>query len=342
MTVKVGINGYGTIGKRVAFAASKQDDMKIIGVVKHTPDFEARIAAEKGFDVYVSGEDRLEKFAKANIPAKGTVRDLLGKVDVVIDATPEGTPAENKKNFYLPKKLNAIFEGGEEPEIAETSFVAQANYSNALGKKYIRCVSCNTTGLVRVLNAIDTSFKIKKARVFLARRATDPHEIKKGPINAIVPDPITIPSHHGHDVQTVLPQIDITTLAIRVPTTIMHLHAICVEIGKSAETKDIIDLLEHTPRIKLLHSKDGIHSTAGIMEYAREIGRYRNDLYENIVWEDSITVKDNEVFLYQAIHQEADVVPENIDAIRAMFQLEKDPLKSIRKTDKSLGIRTPV
>ena len=32
MPAKVAINGYGTIGKRVADAVSLQDDMKIVGV----------------------------------------------------------------------------------------------------------------------------------------------------------------------------------------------------------------------------------------------------------------------------------------------------------------------
>ncbi len=341
MTLKVAINGYGTIGKRVAFAVSKQDDMKVVGVVKHSPDFEARFAVEKGFDVYVTESSRLEKFEKAGIKVKGLKEDLFGKADIVVDATPEGIGEENKKNIYLPKKIKAIFEGGEEPEIAEASFVAQANYSEALGKNYVRCVSCNTTGLVRVLNALDQNFKVKKARVFLARRATDPSEIKKGPINSIVPDPVTVPSHHGPDVQTVLHNLDITTLAIKVPTTLMHLHAINVEVSKSCQAKDVVDALKQTPRIMLVHSGEGIHSTAGIIEYARELGRYRYDLYENIIWEDSISCQKNEIYLYQAIHQEADVVPENVDAIRAMFKLEKDPMKSIRKTDKSLGIKTP-
>lgn len=342
MIVKVGINGYGTIGKRVAWAVSKQDDMKLIGVVKHSPDFEARMAVEKGFDVYASEADRVSKFEKAGIKIKGAKEDLFGKVDVIVDATPEGVAEENKKNIYGPKKLSAIFEGGEEHEIADVSFVAQANYAEALGKKYIRCVSCNTTGIVRILNAFDKEFKVKRANIFLARRATDPHEIKKGPINAIVPDPVSVPSHHGPDAQTVLPHLKIATMAIKVPTTLMHLHAFNVEVEKKVQAKDVIDLLKRTPRILLLNSADGIHSTAAVTEYARELGRYRNDLYENAVWEDSIATDGNQIYLYQAIHQEADVVPENVDAIRAMFQLEKDPLKSIRKTDKSLGIKTPV
>jgi glyceraldehyde-3-phosphate dehydrogenase (NAD(P)) len=42
--------------------------------------------------------------------------------------------------------------------------------------------------------------------------------------------------------------------------------------------------------------------------------------------------------LFQVVHQESIVVPENIDAIRAISGLEVDPLKSIEKTDLSLGL----
>ena len=42
--------------------------------------------------------------------------------------------------------------------------------------------------------------------------------------------------------------------------------------------------------------------------------------------------------VYQAIHQESDVVPENIDAIRAMCNIESDSSKSVKKTNQALGI----
>gem|GEM_PF-3986467 len=40
--IRVGINGYGTIGKRVADAVAAQDDMKIVGVTKTRPNFAQR------------------------------------------------------------------------------------------------------------------------------------------------------------------------------------------------------------------------------------------------------------------------------------------------------------
>ena len=82
----------------------------------------------------------------------------------------------------------------------------------------------------------------------------------------------------------------------------------------------------------------GLDSTAALMEYAKDLGRSRNDLYEIPVWKESINVVDNELFYMQAVHQESDVVPENVDAIRAMLEMESDNEKSIAKTNKAMGI----
>lgn len=338
MVIKVGINGYGTIGKRVAYAVSKQDDMKVVGVTKTRPDFEARLAVEKGFDLYVAIEDRLKEFEERGIEVKGTLSDLLEKVDVIVDATPGGFGEKYKKSHYLPKGVNAIFEGGEDASVADVSFVAQCNYERALGAKYIRVVSCNTTALCRSLHALDTTIGLGKVRANLVRRAADPHEDKKGPINAIKPT-MDFPSHHAPDVKTVLPHLDIITSAVVVPTTIMHLHVVMAELKNSASREDVVQAFEDATRIMLVSSEDGFSSTSKIIEMARDLERPRYDLYELCIWEDSIHVLDGrEVFYVMAVHQEAIVVPENVDAIRAMFKLA-DKEESIRKTNRSLGIR---
>ena len=46
MRLKVGVNGFGTIGKRAAWAVSKQDDMEIVGVTKTRPSYEAKLAVQ--------------------------------------------------------------------------------------------------------------------------------------------------------------------------------------------------------------------------------------------------------------------------------------------------------
>ena len=334
---KVAINGFGTIGKRVADAVSVQDDMEIVGVVKTKPSFEARIAQKKGFELYVSSEENIELFEKAKIEVSGTLEDLLDKADIVVDATP-GDLGEEYKKLYEEHGVKAIWQGGEEHELTGFSFNSEANYQQALGRDLTRVVSCNTTGLVRVLYALDKAFGVKKARVTLMRRAADPNDIKTGPINALIPDPIKLPSHHGPDVNSILPDIDITTMAVKTSTTLMHLHALNVELQNTCSEDDIINIFGERPRIRLVSSKDRIKSTAEAMELAKDMGRPRGDMWENVVWKDSISINKGELYFFQAIHQESDVVPENVDAIRAMLELEKDGMRSIKKTNKALGL----
>ncbi|NJE55621.1 phosphorylating glyceraldehyde-3-phosphate dehydrogenase [Thermococcus sp. 21S9] len=330
--VKVGINGYGTIGKRVAYAVTKQDDMKLIGVTKTKPDFEAYRARELGIPVYAASEEFLPRFEKAGFEVAGTLEDLLNEVDVIVDATPGGMGAKNKA-LYEKAGVKAVFQGGEKANVAEVSFVAQANYEKALGKDYVRVVSCNTTGLTRTLSAIQEY--IDYVYAVMIRRAADPNDTKRGPINAITPS-VTVPSHHGPDVQTVIP-INIETSAFVVPTTLMHVHSVMVELKKPVEAKDVVDIFENTTRVLLFEKEKGFESTAQLIEFARDLHREWNNLYEIAVWKESVNVRGNRLFYIQAVHQESDVVPENIDAIRAMFELA-DKWESIKKTNESLGI----
>ncbi|MFQ5870904.1 MAG: glyceraldehyde-3-phosphate dehydrogenase, partial [Candidatus Geothermarchaeales archaeon] len=132
----------------------------------------------------------------------------------------------------------------------------------------------------------------------------------------------------------------IQTIAVKVPTTIMHLHAVTARMKEEATVDDVLDLWRATPRIRFVRGGNGVTSTAQVMEMARDLQRPRSDLYEIILWEDGVHVSDGTLYYFQAVHQEADVVPENVDAIRAMMNIEKDKRMSIRKTDLSLGIPT--
>ena len=99
-----------------------------------------------------------------------------------------------------------------------------------------------------------------------------------------------------------------------------------------------METLEKTPRVLLVDASRGLGSTAEIMEYAKDLGRPRGDLFEIAVWRESLNIVDNELYYMQAIHQESDVVPENVDAIRAMLEMETDPENSIARTNKNMGI----
>lgn len=334
----VGVNGYGTIGKRVADAVNAQDDMKLIGVSKTKPDFEARMAVEKGYDLYISIPEREKLFEEAGIEIAGTVDDMIEKADVVSDCTPGGIGAKNLEK-YKKAGVKALFQGGEKHDQIGLSFNSFANYDDSYGKDYVRVVSCNTTGLSRTLKPIDDLCGIKKVRAVMVRRGGDPGQVNKGPINAVVPNPPTVPSHHGPDLATVMNGVNIATVALLIPTTLMHQHNLMVELNNPpASVDDIIDVLEARSRVLLVKASEGLGSTAEIMEYAKELGRSRNDLFEIPVWQESLNIVDGELFYMQAVHQESDVVPENVDAIRALLELESDAEASIAKTNKAMGI----
>ncbi|MBN2043093.1 MAG: type II glyceraldehyde-3-phosphate dehydrogenase [Candidatus Aenigmarchaeota archaeon] len=338
--IRVGINGYGTVGKRVADAVSAQKDMEVAGVVKTRPTFEAVMAVNNKFPLFSNNKENLQVFADAGLKVEGTIHDLIQDCDIVVDCTPNKTGADNKERIYVPNKIKAIFQGGEKHHLTGTSFSALANYNEALGKDYVRVVSCNTTGLARTLSTINRGVGIRNVRAVMIRRGPDPWDDKNGPVNSIVPDPPTIPSHHGPDVQTVLKGIDIVTTAVKVPTTIMHLHAVNVNLSKESSSEEISGLLAKAPRILMVSGIDGVTSTARVMEYARDIGRKRSDLNEIAVWKESVNViNGNELFYFQAIHQESDIVPENVDCIRAMMGVTPDAMKSIRMTDEALGLK---
>ncbi len=336
--VRVAVNGFGTIGKRVAEAVMRQPDMELVGVSKTRPDYAALIASRVyGYPLYVpAGKE--EEFEKAGIRVAGTIEEMVEKADIVVDATPGGKGAEYKK-LYVEKGKPAIFQGGEKADVADVSFSTLCNYTEALGKKYIRVVSCNTTGLLRAICTLRRNFGVKSVRATIVRRAADPKEVKRGPVNAIVPDPARLPSHHGVDVKTVVPDLDIVTAAVVVPTTLMHVHVVYARLGRSATREEVIRIFEEAPRIILVDASLGLKSTADIVEAARDLGRKRYDIPELVIWRDSITVNGDEVAWIQAVHQESIVVPENIDAIRAVFRLAEKPEDTIRVTDETLGLK---
>lgn len=334
---RVGVNGFGVIGKRVSDAVSKQQDMKLVGVADITADYRVMLGQKKGFEIYASIPEKLPDMKKAGIQVVGTLDDLLRKVDVIVDCTPAGLGAKNKL-VYDKAGVKSIFQGGEKHELTGSSFVAQCNYEENIGRPATRVVSCNTTGICRMIGTLDKQLGVKKARVVLFRRGTDPWESHKtGLINTVVPE-AHIPSHQGPDAQKVLPNLNITTMAARGPFNLGHLHFAMVQLKGDADRKDVLKVLNSTPRVAAVRTTDGVDSMNAVAEMMRDLGRIRADMWEIAFWEDILDVTDGEVNLVYQVHNESVVVPENVDAIRALTGLESQGIRSIEKTNKALGI----
>ena len=335
--VNVAINGYGVIGKRVADAVALQDDMEVVGVSEVSADWRIRIAIGLGLRVFAPGDEERARLQDGGVPVTGLLGDLVAEADVIVDCTPKGLGGRYL-DVYRSADVKAILQGGEKHEVTGHSFVAEANYETALGLRATRVVSCNTTATVRLLGALDKAGLLGRARGVLMRRATDPWESHLGGImNTIVPEK-AIPSHQGPDAKTVLPHLDVVTMACKVPETLGHLHYWWVELTRESSKEEVLSILRLAPRVAFARAEDGLGAINAVEELANDLGRPRNDLWETVVWEDILSVSGRELFLCQQVDNQAIVVPENIDAIRALTGIEQSGENSIAKTDRALGM----
>jgi glyceraldehyde-3-phosphate dehydrogenase (NAD(P)) len=324
--------------------------MAVVGVAKTRPNFEAERAVDEGYPLYAAVEERVDQFAEAGIDLAGEVEELVAESDVVVDACPSGIGAQNK-SMYEEYDTPALYQGGEDADLVDVSFNARSNFADAEGADHVRVVSCNTTGLSRLLAPLREAYGVGKVRATLVRRGGDPAQSGRGPINDTLPDPVTVPSHHGPDVNTIFPDLDIDTLGMKVPATLTHTHSVNVELESDADTDEVRDLLEAESRLFVIPEHLAIDGSGKLKEFALDSGRPRGDVWENAIWGESITVEGRgssetnraggeaagDLYLFQAIHQESDVVPENVDAVRAVTGAA-DREESMATTDEAMGV----
>lgn len=336
-TIRVAVNGYGVIGKRVADAVAKQDDMSVAGVSDVTTDWRARIPAQKGYALYGATDDTVRAMRAAGLDVAGTLDELLDRSDLVVDCTPKRIAAQNVER-YRQRRVKFIVHGGEKHAVTGHSFVAPASYESALERDSTRVVSCNTTSIVRTLGALKAAGLLQRARGTLLRRATDPWESHLGGImNTLVPEP-EIPSHQGPDAQSVDPALDVLTMAVKVPQTLAHLHYWVVQMARPAAQDEVLDAFRSDPRIVLIRMDEGLTALNAVKEMMADLGRPHDGLYEVALWSDMLKVQGDELFYAYMVDNQAIVIPDTIDAIRALTGRERDARMSMAKTNRALGV----
>src|SRR5574341_600333 len=97
--VRVAVNGYGVIGKRIADAIVVQDDMELVGVADVVSDWRIKVAVEKGYPVFASTAEAAEGMRAAGIDVAGVLDDLISQVDIIADATPKKVASANLEKY---------------------------------------------------------------------------------------------------------------------------------------------------------------------------------------------------------------------------------------------------
>lgn len=335
--IRVGVAGYGVIGQRLADGVALQQDMELVGIADVAPTLAVRALHERGmpYDLYTAHPENVHLITNIGIPVSGTLEDLVSQTDIMLDATSAGIGAKNKE---LYKKLGkkAVFQGGEKNSVADIFFHGYANYEQGMGADYLKLTSCNTTGLIRAIDAIDRAVGATKTAITIIRRVADPGDYHRGLTNALQVD--HAPSHQAMDLMTIMPHVDATGILVHTPVTHGHIITCVVTTNKEMEKPELLDIFQAHDRIRLVRIADGFLGNASLFRYARDLGNPRGDMYEIAVWEETVVKSGKDIMFAINIPQEAVVIPESIDAIRAAMEMQTTRESGTSKTNEYLGM----
>src|SRR5574338_179036 len=315
---RVFVNGYGSIGSRVAQFIADDKEIEVVGVGKYSPDEKVPDAISRGFKVYVP-KSKIDSFK--NYKVSGTIEDVLDSCDLVIDAAPGGVGYENKKTLYEHKNIKAIFQGGEkvtgDKSVASLIFNSRVNYEKAFNEKYVMQGSCNVTGMGRILQPLKEKYgkKIKRFDATLIRRWADLEDTKT-PIKDSIE--WTRKPHHNEDVKSYMgADTPLFIRVLKVPTRQMHVHLMDVRFdGPAPNTQEILDLYKHEYGIATLYTAKG---TKDIRDFAETTKFNFKDTNMIHIHADVMEIQDDVVKLTYSDDQTGIVVPENHLLMQAML-----------------------
>ncbi len=335
--VKVGVCGYGAVGQRLADGAARQGDMELVGIVDVAPTLAVRALHESGmaFDLYLVDMSRKPEFDALGIPIAGSFDDLLEQVDVALDATPAGIGAKNKV-MYEKHGVKAIFQAGEKNDIVDVFFHGYANYEKGIGQSFLKLTSCNTTGLIRAVDALDREVGVEKVAITIIRRVADPGDTHRGLVDVLMVDPV--PNHQAEDLMLIMPHVHATGLLVHTPVTHGHIISLVATPKKSISKTSFLDICRAHPRIRVFRIADGFNSNTSLWKYARDMGNKRGDMYEIGVWEECVGMSGKDILFAINIPQEPVTTPETLDGVRAAMKMQTDRLEAVGQTNKYLGL----
>jgi glyceraldehyde-3-phosphate dehydrogenase (NAD(P)) len=329
--VRVFINGYGNIGRRLATALSMDKEIQFVGIAKYTVDDKVKEALENRFNVYVP-EEIISAFKEGGYSVTGSVKDAVKQSDIVIDAAKEGGGYDNKKSLYEPMNKPAIFQGGEDRHgdraVADMIHNSRVNYSKAAGRTYVIQGSCNVSGMGRVMQPLIEKFgdRIRRYDVELVRRWADLEDSKA------VKDSIEWDRnpHHQDDVKDFISNANLYVDAFKVPSRMMHLHQMFIRFSGKAPTKDeILECFSNEFGVAIISSAKG---TGDVRKKAIELGFAHGDTNMVHIHQDILRVQDDTVKIAYSDDQTGMVIPENHMLFQSMV-FKRPREEAMKRTD---------
>jgi len=279
MAIRVGINGFGRIGRMVFRAAVK--DFPEIEVVAIND------LLEPAYLAYMLKHDSVHGRFKGDVAVDGNTLIVNGKK---IRLTAEKDPANLKWNevgvdivvestgFFLTKDTcQKHIDAGAKKVIQSAPckddtpmFVYGVNHGKYAGEKIVSAASCTTNALAPVAKVLNDTFGIKRGLMTTVHAATATQKTVDGPSSkdwrggrGILENIIPSSTGAAKAVGVVIPELNkkLTGMAFRVPTSDVSVVDLTVELNKAATYDEICKAMKSA-------SEDG--PLKGVLGYTTE------------------------------------------------------------------------
>ncbi|MFM9917066.1 MAG: type I glyceraldehyde-3-phosphate dehydrogenase [Rhizobacter sp.] len=257
MTIKIGINGFGRIG-RMVFRAAVQNfaEIEIVGIndllepdyLAYMLQYDSVHGRFKG-TVAVEGSTLIVNGRKIRLTAVKDPAELKWNeigADIVVEATGLFLTKETGAKHLAAGAKKVIFSAPSKDDTP--MFVYGVNHDSYKGEAIISNASCTTNCLAPVAKVLNDKWGIKRGLMTTVHAATATQKTVDGPSNkdwrggrGILENIIPSSTGAAKAVGVVIPSLNkkLTGMAFRVPTSDMSVVDLTVELSKEASYKEI-------------------------------------------------------------------------------------------------------
>ncbi len=278
MTIKVGINGFGRIG-RMAFRAAAKDFPNIEVVAINDlldPEYLAYMLKHDSVHGRFSGDVHVED---GNLVVDGNVIRITAErnpADLKWDEVGADLVIECTGFFLTEESCQAHLEAGAKKVVQSAPskdhtpmFVYGVNHETYAGQAIVSAASCTTNALAPVAKVLNDSFGIKRGLMTTVHAATATQKTVDGPSmkdwrggRGILENIIPSSTGAAKAVGKVLPDLNgkLTGMAFRVPTSDVSVVDLTAELEKEASYEEICAAMKEAAMGDLV----------GVLDYTEE------------------------------------------------------------------------
>ncbi len=257
MTIKVGINGFGRIGRMAFRAAHKHfPDVQIVGINDLLePDYLAyllrydSVHGRFGGSVSVDGDHMVVDGKRIRLTAIKDPAELRWKevgAEVVIESTGLFLTKETAQKHIAAGAAKVIMSAPSKDDTP--MFVYGVNHGRYAGEAIISAASCTTNCLAPVAKVLHDTWGIKRGLMTTVHATTATQKTVDGPSNkdwrggrGILENIIPSSTGAAKAVGKVIPELNkkLTGMAFRVPTSDVSVVDLTVELNSEATYEQI-------------------------------------------------------------------------------------------------------